>query len=138
MAIALLVVFMLILLILSLRLSLFLARRAICTVIKMFREKGAVQFETAKLLKDVGFARFPMFHILRDYRPWAFQTLLQAEIIQPGLFDGSFYLSEETLSARPGIQCLCELPKEGSLLQSGPTKPRASWFDKLQSYGRSG
>jgi hypothetical protein len=104
------ILILIILLILSFRLSLFLARRAVCTVISTFREFRAVQFQNAMKLEPMGLAprSFLSFHLLRDYKPWALQTLVRSGIIRAGA-EGTFYLSEDTLNANPEIQSVCLL-----------------------------
>ncbi len=80
------------------RISLFMGRRAICTVVGTFRRHGADKPETAATLETLGLSTWPdFFGILRDYRPWALQTLVQANVVRQ-LIDGYFYLSEGALN----------------------------------------
>lgn len=101
---------MLILLVLSFRFSLVLARRAICRVITIFRSQGAVDYQQALPLEAFGLGPRPFFsfRLLRDYKPWALQTLVQAGIIRMAT-EGNFYLSEETLKANPQIATSCQI-----------------------------
>lgn len=89
---------------LAMRISLFMARRAVCKVIAIFHKHNAVQPGNALTLGDLGLAPRSMFTLVRDYKPWAFQTLFQAGIIRSPL-DGWYYLSEEDLQSAKGIQC---------------------------------
>jgi hypothetical protein len=104
------IIVLFILLILSFRLSLILARRAICKVIATFRDFRAVQFQNAMPLAAMGLAprSFFEFHLLRDYKPWALQTLVRSGIVRMAT-EGTFYLSEETLNANPEFQAICLL-----------------------------
>jgi hypothetical protein len=101
---------MLILLVLSFRLSLVLARREICRVITIFRTQCAVDYQQALLLEAFGLGPRPFFsfRLLRDYKPWALQTLVQAGVIRMAT-QGNFYLSEETLKANPQIATSCQI-----------------------------
>ena len=72
-----------------------MARRSICTVITTFRRQGAVTPEYAATLQELGLAGNP-FRFLRDYRPWALQTLVQANVVR-STDAGKFFLSENTL-----------------------------------------
>jgi hypothetical protein len=95
--IILLILFMLFALYLAFRASLFLSRRAICSVISTLRRRGAVKVERAVTLDDLGISPWAQFFsVWRDYRPWAFQTLIQAGIIRSAT-TGFFYLSEDEL-----------------------------------------
>jgi hypothetical protein len=102
-----LILVMLILLVLSFRLSMSLARKAICKVISIFRQNDAVRYDRALRLENMGL-RFtnPLisFRLLRDYKPWAIQTLVQAGVIRAASTD-TFYLSEDTLRQYPGVSC---------------------------------
>ncbi len=99
-----------ILLILSFRLSLYLARRAVCTVITIFRDFKAVQFQNAMPLEIMGLGPRPLlsFRLLRDYKPWALQTLVRSGVIRMGM-EGTYYLSEDTLNANPEVQSVCRI-----------------------------
>ncbi len=89
----------------ALRISLMLARRSICTVIGIFRRHNAVQIQNARTLRELGLADHPLFRLLRDYKPWVFQTLIQAGIIRMTPIEDMFYLSEEQLAITPGVIC---------------------------------
>ena len=92
-----LILFMLLAFYVAFRASLFLARRAICTVISTFRRRGAVKAEQAVTLDDLGISPWAQFFsVWRDYRPWAVQTLVQAGVIRSAA-EGFFYLSEDEL-----------------------------------------
>jgi hypothetical protein len=97
-------------LILSFRLALFMARRSICKVITIFRENRAVDYQKAQPLEALGLGPLPFFHfrLLRDYKPWALQTLVQAGIVRTAE-QGTFYLSEETLEANEIISTACRI-----------------------------
>jgi hypothetical protein len=77
----------------------FMARRAIKSVIKMFRNGQALSAETAKTTDELGLQprRLLQFKAFRDYKPAALQLLMRHNIIQ-ATEDGRFFLSEETLS----------------------------------------
>lgn len=102
--------FLFILLIISLRISIYLARRALCTVVTTFRDFNALQYQNALPLESMGLGPRPLlsFRLLRDYKPWAVQTLVRTGIIRMGV-EGTFYLSEETLNANPEIQAACRI-----------------------------
>ncbi len=104
------ILILLILLMLSFRLSLWLARRAVCTVITIFRDNNAVQFQKALPLESIGLGPRPLlsFRLLRDYKPWALQTLVRSGIIRTGM-EGTYYLSEDTLAANPEVQSVCRI-----------------------------
>jgi hypothetical protein len=96
--------------IIALRLSMILAKRAICQVITRFRDFQAVQYQNAMPLEILGLTFRPIFaiHLLKDYKPWALDTLFKIGIIRAGM-NGTFYLSEETLSANEGVQSTCRI-----------------------------
>jgi hypothetical protein len=105
------ILLMVALLILSFRLSMSLARRAICTVISIFRQNNAIQYEKALQLHSMGLNMRPAllsFRLLRDYKPWAIQTLVQAGVIRAAS-QNTFYLSEDSLRQYPGISCPVKL-----------------------------
>ncbi len=89
---------------LSLQVSRFMAQRAVGTIIGVFRNHSAVGVDGAQTLEQLGLAKQPFFRILRDYRPYAFQTLAQGSII-PSTQDGRFFLSEEMLALTDGAGC---------------------------------
>jgi hypothetical protein len=97
-------------LVLAFRLSLYLAKRSVCKVITIFRENDAVEPQKALTLESLGLGPKSLFQIrlLRDYKPWALQTLVQAGVIRLST-EGTFYLSEETLKANPNINSACQI-----------------------------
>lgn len=113
-AIAAIILFMILLLLLAFRLSLFLFKRAICELMEIFRQNNAVRIEMAATLEELGLADRPLFRLLRDYRPYAFQVLTQESIIQITP-DGRFYLDEENPKAN-NIKC----PTRGLIKHSIP------------------
>jgi hypothetical protein len=90
----------------------FLARRAVCTVISIFRNYGAVSYNKALNLNSMGLGprSFFNFRILKDYKPWALQTLMRSGIIRMA-DEGNYYLSEDTLEANPPVQTACQNKK---------------------------
>jgi hypothetical protein len=76
-----------------------LARRAIKTVIKMFRERQALSPETAMTAEALGFQRRSILQVraFRDYKPAALQFLMRNNIVQ-ATEDGRLYLSEAILA----------------------------------------
>ncbi|MBI2868321.1 MAG: hypothetical protein HYX96_00645 [Chloroflexi bacterium] len=94
------------LLFLSVRLSFLLARRAVCQVISTFRRHRAVEPREARTLQDLGLVRSWFSMGLRDYKPWALQTLLQAGVIKV-VMDDMFYLSEEKLDSATQLNAVC-------------------------------
>jgi len=110
-AIYVLLIFILLLfLIIAIRISFILARRAICTVLTTFRDYNAVNFQKALPLDLMGLGPRPFLssRLLRDYRPWALQTLVQSGIIRMA-YEGTYYLSEETLESNPQLQTTCRV-----------------------------
>jgi hypothetical protein len=97
-------------LIFSFRLSLLMARHAICRVITIFRQNQANDYQRALPLAYLGLGPRPFlsFRLLRDYKPWALQTLVQSGIIRMAN-EGNFYLSEDTLTANQNIASLCQV-----------------------------
>jgi hypothetical protein len=114
------ILILVILLIMSFQLSFALARRSICKVIALFREIDAVGYSKAVPLEALGLGPRPFlqFKVLRDYKPWALQTLVQASIVRSGA-EGTFYLSEDTLKANPNFESACQIkqPKISDLLR---------------------
>ncbi len=104
-ALLILIVGMLVLLGVSIRASMGLARRAICNVIGRFRERQALGYREAATLEELGLAHTPMFKVLRDYKPYAFQYLNQIEAIQ-ATPDGRFFLDERNLDKVRGVDCI--------------------------------
>lgn len=80
----------------------FLMNRALRQVIKAFRGKGALDPENAKTGHELGLKSTSETKLTdgifkpRDYKPYVFDSLLQAEIIRV-TEDGKYYLSEEAL-----------------------------------------
>ena len=99
---------------LVLRLSMVLARRAICTVVNTFRVYNAVRPENALSVQELGLG-MRYFTVLRDYRPWALQTLVQANVIRAAE-KGGYYLSESTL-ALSELETGCKPPGLETLLR---------------------
>jgi uncharacterized protein YneF (UPF0154 family) len=77
----------------------FMARRAIKSLIKMFRNGQALTPETARTTEELGMKPRRMLQLkaFRDYKPAALQFLMRHNIIQ-ATEDGRFFLSEEALS----------------------------------------
>ncbi len=107
-----LILVLVIFMVLSFRISLYLARRAICKVIGIFRDNDARDYSRALPLTILGLAPRPLFsfRLLRDYKPWALQTLVQSGVVRMAQ-EGNFYLSEESLEANPNIQSACQNKK---------------------------
>ena len=84
--------------------SSFLMKRALRSVIKIFRDHNALTFETAQFTQDLGLTRQNLLHSrgLRDYKPLAVQFLLRQDILLTTQ-DGKLFLSEEAL-ARTNIE----------------------------------
>ncbi len=76
-------------------------RRAVRQVVEIFRENNALHPSTAKTPEQLGFKRpegaLSSLFRGRDYRLYALNMLLKAQIIQQ-LEDGRLYLQEEKLS----------------------------------------
>ena len=78
-----------------------LIKRAIRQVIKIFRENNATDQKNAKTADELGLTPPGILERMmrrRDYKPYALDALMRAEIIQQ-TEDGRLYLSEEKLSA---------------------------------------
>jgi len=76
-------------------------KRAIRQIIDIFREHNAVSAKNAKTIDELGLRpRGLMERMLRtrDYKPYALEALVKAQIIQT-TENGRLYLSEEKLSA---------------------------------------
>jgi len=87
------------LLILSLVLPLILQRRAITSVLKIFRQKNALDAENAVTREELGIRPRTFMERMvkmRDYRPDALQFLLNAKIVKENE-DSKLYFSEEQL-----------------------------------------
>jgi hypothetical protein len=77
-----------------------LMRRAARQVIKIFREHNATDAKNAKTIDELGLRPPGMMERMmrrRDYKPYALNALMKAEIIHQ-TEDGKLYLSEEKLS----------------------------------------
>lgn len=80
----------------------FLMNRALRQVISTFKKKEALSPENAKTGDELGLKSTSETRLIdgifkpRDYKPYVFDSLLQAEIIRM-TGDGKFYLSEDTL-----------------------------------------
>ena len=78
-----------------------LIRRAIPSVIRIFRHHNAVGVKGARTIDELGLKPRTMIDRMwrpRDYKPRALQLLIKANIIQM-TEDGKLYLSEENLTA---------------------------------------
>ena len=76
-----------------------LINRAIRSVIRIFRESGAVSVDNASSIDELGLNPKPMIKRLlgtRDYKPHALRVLMNADIVKVDE-DGNLYLSEEQL-----------------------------------------
>lgn len=107
----LLVLFMFTMLVLAIRISAFMIRRDICTVVNTFRKYGASNEGHPLTLESMNLimrALLFSLRLLRDYKPWALQTLNTAGIIRSPL-EGFYYLSEQELS-RTNIPCAAPPP----------------------------
>jgi len=77
-----------------------LVRRAARQVIRIFREYNATDSKNAKTIDELGLRPPGMMERMmrrRDYKPYALDALVKAEIIQ-ATEDGRLYLSEEKLA----------------------------------------
>ena len=78
-----------------------LVRRAIPSVIRLFRQHNAVGSRNAKAIHELGLKPRTMIERMLkgvDYRPAALQLLIKAGVIQI-TEDGKLYLSEENLAS---------------------------------------
>jgi len=78
-----------------------LVKRAIAKVIKIFRQRGAIDIRSAKTVDELGLRPESMFNRMMkplDYKPRALQALISADIIRT-TEDGKLYLSEDNLAA---------------------------------------
>ena len=92
------ILFIVLLMVLAYFGSSFLMKRALKTVIKMFRDHNATTPETAQFTQDMGMKKQGLFQTrgLRDYRPMAVQFMLKHDILLT-TDEGKLYLSEEAL-----------------------------------------
>lgn len=112
---------------LSVRISVFMGKRAICKVVNTFRANDAFDPQRALPLEEMGLtARPKLFSLgLRDYKPYAVQALMQAQVIQ-ATFDDRYYLSEkeeEDLERRTKLSCdIPGIPRVTPESRSGKVK----------------
>ncbi len=81
----------------------FLMRRAVRSVIALFRRQGATSPDKATTLEELGLVRgspFDRMFKVRDYRPYAARLLGQANILR-ATDEGTVYLSEADLENSP-------------------------------------
>ena len=77
-----------------------LTRRAVPQVIRIFRERNAIDVKNAKSIDELGLRPRGMIEQMfrrRDYKQYALNALIKVEIIQM-TEDGRLYLSEDKLS----------------------------------------
>jgi len=77
----------------------FMIDRAIRSVIRIFRQHNAVTIRDAKTLEELGLNPKPFLHRAfrtRDYKPYALQILMNADIVQQ-TEEGKLYLAEGKL-----------------------------------------
>ncbi|MGI6317722.1 MAG: hypothetical protein ACOX1I_09495 [Dethiobacteria bacterium] len=82
-------------------LSRLLMVRAIKEIIRIFFNSGALDAQNAKTREELGIVPqsfLERMYRIRDYKPYALQTMLNAGIIRE-TSDARYYLSEEKLSA---------------------------------------
>jgi len=80
-------------------LSRYLFKRAVRQVIWRFRAKGAINPKSAATLEELGLAPRKFLENMfktRDYKPYALQLLIEADVVRPTP-DGRFFLSESEL-----------------------------------------
>lgn len=78
-----------------------LIKKAITTVIRIFRDNNAIGVKNAKTLDELGLQPKSMIENMfkpRDYKPRALKALMSADIIQM-TEDGKVYLVEDKLAA---------------------------------------
>jgi len=78
-----------------------LIRRAISSVIQIFRQHSATDVKSARTIDELGLGPRPMAKRIfrrRDYKPQALQILMRAEVVQM-TEDDKLYLSEEKLAS---------------------------------------
>lgn len=93
-----LILILVIVIVLAFVLSIYFTKKALRDVIRSFREKNALNPETAKFAQELGIhpPRFIQFKALRDYKPSALLLLQQQNIVHQ-LDDGRLYLAESNL-----------------------------------------
>jgi hypothetical protein len=88
------------------------SKRALRQVIQVFRNNSATDIKNAKTVDELGLKpptmREEMFH-RRDYKPYALNALIKAEIIRR-TEDGRLYLAEDRLMAS-GIESRISQPR---------------------------
>jgi hypothetical protein len=92
---------LIVLFVLSFFYSRYRMKNAFREVIKILRDHGALDMKNAKTQKELGLAPRPLLVKLasnKDYKPYALQTMIGAEIIQTSP-DGRIFLSEASLSS---------------------------------------
>ena len=78
-----------------------LIRRAISSVIQIFRQHNATTVKSAKTIDELGLGSQPIVKRIfrrRDYKPQALQILMRTEVVQT-TEDNKLYLSEEKLAS---------------------------------------
>lgn len=84
-------------------LSRYLLKRAVRQVIRTFRAQGAINPSSAATLDQLGLTPRKFLENMfktRDYKPYAVQLLVEADIVRPTP-DGRFFLSESELRKSP-------------------------------------
>lgn len=79
----------------------FLVKRAMRTVIKIFRQKNAVGIKNAKTAAELGLAPKPFLQRMmgrRDYKPRALEYLIQYNVVLT-TEDGKLYITERSVSS---------------------------------------
>ncbi len=94
------IIVILALLVLAIFLSRMRMKRSLQQVLRIFREKGALDSQNAKTKEELGITPqsvIERMYKVRDYKPYALQLLVDAEIIKL-TEEGMFYLSEKSLA----------------------------------------
>ncbi len=79
----------------------FLFKRALSSVIQIFRQKGALDVKSARTIDELGLRPRNLMQGMfkgRDYKPYALDRLRKGEIVQT-TEDDRLYLSEERLAS---------------------------------------
>ena len=77
----------------------FLVKRALSSVIQIFRQQGALDVKSARTVEELGLSPRSIMQGMfkgRDYKPYALEMLRKADVVQM-TEDDRFYLSEEKL-----------------------------------------
>jgi hypothetical protein len=83
----------------SFTISRYLLKRAMLTIVKIFRDHRALDDESARTRIELGLVSQGVFPFtLLDYKPTAFQVLLRSGIIRISQDAKRFFLSEQLLS----------------------------------------